>query len=175
MVLTNMLKEVVDPAFHYGIRGLANKGFGTTPPVDILANLQHLYGKSSYQELDAALLRLNQLMNQMQMVKVVIRVIEEVPLLLLANPNKDCTLAYPNLICYALIKLTKTGGIYSKGIERWQKRPPQDCQQWDELSVHIVKYYKRQLTKMGGATMGQEGYGTAMHAAEYLSDEYSLT
>ena len=65
MVLTNMLKEVVDPAFHYGIRGLANKGFGTTPPVDILANLQCIYGKTSYQELNAALICIKKTMNRM--------------------------------------------------------------------------------------------------------------
>ena len=45
MVLTKMFKEVVDPAFHSGNRSLATKGFVTTPPIDILKNLQRLYGK----------------------------------------------------------------------------------------------------------------------------------
>ena len=47
MVLTNIFEEVVEPAFHSGSRGLDTKGFGTTAPVDILANLQRLYGKLS--------------------------------------------------------------------------------------------------------------------------------
>ena len=39
----------------------------------------------------------------------------------------------------------------------------------------MVKDYERQLTKMGGTTMGQEGYGTAMHATEDLSDGELMT
>ena len=109
MVLTKMFEEVIDPIFHYGSRGLDTKGFGTTPPVDILENLQHLYGKPSYQELDAALLHLNKSMNRMQPAEVILRVIEEVQLLPLANPDKDRTLIETNLISYALIKLTKPG------------------------------------------------------------------
>ena len=65
MVLTNMFKEFVDSAFHSRSRGLATKGLGTTPLVEILANLQHLYGKPSYQKCDAALLRLNEPINWM--------------------------------------------------------------------------------------------------------------
>ena len=61
-----MFKEVVLPAFHSGSRGLSTKGFGTTPPVYTLANIQHIYGKPGYQEIDASLIRLNQTMNQMQ-------------------------------------------------------------------------------------------------------------
>ena len=81
----------------------------------------------------------------------------------------------PNLISYALIKLTKTGGVYAKGIEKWQKRPPQDRQKWNKFLVHMVEYYARQLTKTGGTTVGKEGYGTAMHAAEELTNGDSLT
>ena len=82
-------EEVVDPAFHSGSRGLPTKRFGTTPPVDIMANLQRLYGKPSYQELDSALLHLNNQMNRMQPVEVMLRGIEEVQIFLLANPDKD--------------------------------------------------------------------------------------
>ena len=73
MVLTIFFEEVVEPKFHSGSRGLATKVFGTTPPVDILANLQRLYGKPSYRELNAALLLLNKTMNIMQPVEVMIR------------------------------------------------------------------------------------------------------
>ena len=81
-------EEVVDPAFHSGSIGIAIKGFGTTPPVDILANLQQIYGKTIYQELDAALIRLNDPMNIMQPVEVMLRGIKEVCLLNTMKCNK---------------------------------------------------------------------------------------
>ena len=65
--------------------------------------------------------------------------------------------------------------MYSKGIEKWQKRPPQDRRKWAEFSDHMIKDYYQQLNKTGGTTMGQEGYGTAMHGAGYLTDRDSLT
>ena len=82
MVLMNMYKEVFDPEFHSGSRGLATKGFVTTPPVNILAYVQFLYGKTSYQELDNALICLKEPMNRMQPVEVIIIGIEEVQLFL---------------------------------------------------------------------------------------------
>ena len=56
LVLTKIFEEVIELAFQSGSRGLATKGFGNAPLVDILANLQRLYGKPNYQELDTALL-----------------------------------------------------------------------------------------------------------------------
>ena len=47
-----------------------------------------------------------------------LRGIEEVQLFLLANPDEDRALTEPNLISKALIKLTKTGGMYSKDIKK---------------------------------------------------------
>ena len=73
MVMTEISKEVVNPAFHFGRRGLTTKGFVTTPPVDILENIQRLYVKPSYQELNAALLSLNEPMNRIQPVEVMLR------------------------------------------------------------------------------------------------------
>ena len=118
MVLTKIFKNVLDPAFHSRSHGLDTKGFSTTPLVSILENIQRLYGKPCYQELDAALIRLNNPMNQIQPDKVVLRRIEEVQLFLLSNPDKERTLMEPNLIIYKIIKLTKAGGVYAKGIER---------------------------------------------------------
>ena len=43
---------------------------------------------------------------------------EEVKLFLLANPDKYLSLTEPKVISYALIKLTKTGGMYARGIEK---------------------------------------------------------
>ena len=76
-------------------------------------------------------------MNRMEPVEVMVRVIEEVKLLLLANPDENHALTKTNLITYALIKITKTGGIYAKGINKWQKRPPQDRKKWAEFLAHL--------------------------------------
>ena len=62
MVLMNFFEEVVDPASHFGSRGLSTKVLGTMPPVDTLSNLQRLYG-----------IHLNEPMNRMQPVEVMIR------------------------------------------------------------------------------------------------------
>ena len=98
MVLKKIFEEVVDHELQSGSRGLATKGFGTTPPVDILENLQRLYGKPIYQELDTSLLRLNDSVNRMQPVEVMPRRIEEVQLFLVFNPDKDRDLTGPKLI-----------------------------------------------------------------------------
>ena len=89
-----MFEEVVDPAFHSGIRGVAIKGFGTMPPVEILAIPQQIYVKLSYQELDAALIRLNDPMNRMQPVEVMLRGIKEVRLLNTMKYNKTGQVDY---------------------------------------------------------------------------------
>ena len=39
----------------------------------------------------------------------------------------------------------------------------------------MVKHYELQLTKTWGTKMGQESYGTAMHATEDLNDGNFLT
>ena len=78
MVLTKMFEDVFYPAFYSRSCGLTTKGFFRIYQFDIIENLQRLYGKQSYQDLDAALLRLNELINQMQPVEVILRVIEEV-------------------------------------------------------------------------------------------------
>ena len=54
----------------------------------------------------------------MKLAEVMLRGIEEVQLLILANPDEDRALTEPNLISYALIKLTKTGDMYAKEIKK---------------------------------------------------------
>ena len=118
-----MFEDVIDPAFHSGSRGLATRGFGTTSPVDILSNLHHLYGNPSYQELDAALLRLNEPMNMIQPVEFMLCSIKEVQLFPLVNPDKDHALTEPNLIIYSLIKRTKKGGGVCQGHRKMAQTP----------------------------------------------------
>ena len=78
MVFANIFVEVVDTAFHLCSKGLATKALGNTPPVYILANIQRLYGKLIYQELNAVLFRLNEPMNKMKLVEIMLRGIGEV-------------------------------------------------------------------------------------------------
>ena len=87
------------------------------------------------------MLCLNEPMNRMQAVEIMLRVIKEVKLFLLYNPAKERALTEPKLISYALIKLTNTRGMHAKGIEKWQKRPPQDSSKWSELFSHMVEDY----------------------------------
>jgi hypothetical protein len=56
-----LLEQVIDEAYHSGgtVAGLVRRGFGNDEPPDILTRLKHLYGKPSLQELDQALMRLN--------------------------------------------------------------------------------------------------------------------
>ena len=137
-----MFKEVIDPDLHSDSCRMATKGFDTTPPVNILTNLQRLYKKPSYQELDAKLQCLNKPMNRMQPVEVMLRGIKEVQPLLLYNSEEEHALEEPNLSSYALIKTHKTGGMYKKDIEKCQKRRPQDRQKWTKFSARKVEDYE---------------------------------
>ena len=60
--------------------------------------------------------------------------------------------------------------LNAKGVEKWKKMSPCDRRKWAEFLAHMVKYFKRQLTKTGGGTMGQEEYGTSIHTMEELTD-----
>ena len=110
-----IFEEFVNIAFHSGSRGRYTKGFGTSTPVDTLANLQRLYRKPRYQEIDAALLCLNNPTNRMQPVEFMLIWTEELKLFLLSKPDEDRAITKPNLISYAMIELTMTRGMYAKG------------------------------------------------------------
>ena len=107
MVLTKTFKDVIDPAFHKGSRGLATRGFGNPKSYDVLAHMHSIYGKPSLTELEGALLRLNEPIKCSHPVEVMLRRIEEFQIFLLAKPEEDRQLSVPNLIGYALIKLSK--------------------------------------------------------------------
>ena len=124
MILIKTFKDVIDPALHTGSRGLATRVFGNTKPYDILAHMHLLYGKPSLTELEGALLRLNEPMNLSHPIEVMFRGIEEVQIFLLANPEEYHQLSEPNIIEYALIKLSECGGMYAKALERWNKVIP---------------------------------------------------
>ena len=82
----------------------------------------------------------------MQPVEVMIIVIEEVQLFLLANTDKEGSLTEPNIMTYTLIEITKSSGMYAKGVEKWQNRPTQDRRKWAEFLSHMIEDYKGKLT-----------------------------
>ena len=79
---------MIDKAYHTtGNTGIMGDGFGQLTPFEILQWLQKTYGRANIQEIEAKLLQLNNPMDRNLPVKVMIRDIEEVQRLLLANPQ----------------------------------------------------------------------------------------
>ena len=126
MVLTKTLEDFIDPDFHTGSRGLATRVFRNTKPYDVLDHIHAIDGKPSLMELEGALLRLNEPMNRSHPIEVMLRGIEEVQIFILAKPEEYRQLSEPNLIGYALIKLSKCGGMYEKALERRNKVLPKN-------------------------------------------------
>ena len=100
--------------------------------------------------------------------------IEEVQIFLLANPEEDRQLSEPNIIAYALINLSKCGGMYAKALERWNKVLPKNRKKWAIFRKHMINEYELKITEGGDSTMGRE-FRIAMHATDTITDEDSLS
>ena len=91
--LKNVFEQVIDPAFHTGgtagTAGLVRRGFGNEYPLAIIARLCQLYGKPILNDVEQALLCMNQPMEQTQPVEVILRGIEEVQMFLLSHKDDD--------------------------------------------------------------------------------------
>ena len=105
-------------------------------------------------------------------VEVMLRGIKEVQMFFMSDTTEDCTLKESQLITYAIIKLTDTG-LYTEAVERWNGLDPADRSQWAQFCTFIIGQYEQMLRKSGGPTAGQQGYGSAFHAAEERSDDDS--
>ena len=119
--LSLLFERIINEAYHSGgtgAVGLARRGFGNDEPPDIYAWLQRLYGKPTIQELDQALLCLNESMDRNQPVEVMLKSMEEIQMFLMAHPDGDRELSDVNLISYGSIKLAKCGGLHTKAMER---------------------------------------------------------
>ena len=108
-------------------------------------------------------------------VEVMIRDIEDVQRFLLANPTGNMELTDVQLCTHGLIKLSKTGGLYSNATKRWNLKDRTICQQWMEFKTHFIAEYKKMLAENGGKTMGQEEYGTGGAYNAIEDDGSSLT
>ena len=172
-----LFERIIDKAYHSGgtgATGLAIRGFGNDEPPEIMARLQRLYGKPSLQELDQALLRLNDPMDRNQPVEVMLRAMEEIQMFLMAHPDGDREMSDVNLISYGAIKLSKCGGLYTKAMERWQAKASYEKKVWANFRTHYITEYEKLLAEGSGTTLGQDGYGGAFHATE-TTDDNSLT
>jgi hypothetical protein len=61
---------------------------------------------------------------------------------LLASPDEGRQLSEINLIDHALIKLSETGGMYTKALEKWNGRTPQDRKTWAQFRGVMVRQYR---------------------------------
>ena len=114
-------------------------------------------------------------MNVSHPIEVMLRGIEEVQTFLLTNPEEDSQLSEPNLIGYALTKLSKCGGMYEKALKRWSKVIRSNRKKkWAIFRKHMINEYELKITEGGGTEMGQE-FRVAMHMTDTKTEEYSLT
>ena len=94
-------------------------------------------------------------MKRIHPIQVMLRGIEEVQIFLLANPEEYRQLSKPNLIKYALIKLSKCGGMYAKSLEQWNKVIPTNRKKWAIFRKHMINEYELKITEGGDTTTGQ--------------------
>ena len=108
-------------------------------------------------------------------IEVMLQSLEEVQMFLLASQEDNRELTEVNFIEHALIKLSETGGFYTKALENWNGRLLSDQRKWETFRTVMVGEYKFMLAERSVTTIHQEGYGTAFHAKETTRDEESLT
>ena len=92
--------------------------FGLLTAPQIISRMKLNYGKPGIGEIKKAPLRLNDPMDRDMPIEVMLRSLEEVQMFLLASPEENRELKEVNMIDHALIKLSETGGFYTKALEK---------------------------------------------------------
>ena len=128
-------------------------------PYEILKKMRELYGRPTIQEIESKLQQLSTPMDRNLPVEVMIKDVEDVQRFLLANPADKMEMTDVQLCTHGLIKLSKTGGLYAKAIERWHQKDLHIRQQWTDFKTHFIDEYEKLLAAGGGTTLAQEGYG----------------
>ena len=64
---------------------------------------------------------------------------------LMAHPDGDCELINVNLISYAMIKISKCGGLYIKAVEGCQSNTKTYKKTWANFRQHLVAEYENML------------------------------
>ena len=93
-------------------------------------------------------------------VEMMIRDIEDIQIFLLANPADNMELTDVQLCTNGLIKIPKTGGLYTNATEKCNLKDRTIRQQWMEFKTRFIDEYEKMLAANGGTTMGQDVYGT---------------
>jgi hypothetical protein len=170
--LCTTFERCINKNFHTSISsGMGQRGFGNDQPRDIIKRLMTLYGKPTVQELEGTLKRLLNPMEQNDPIKVMLRDIEDVQMFLLAHPEGDKEMLEPQLINYAMIKLSKTGGLYAKGMSCWCQCEPDKWKKWRDFVSFMVQEYEHLQQELDGTTLEQEGYGGAFMGTEGTPDD----
>ena len=94
---------------------------------------------------------------------------------LMVHPYGDRKLSDVNLISYAMIKLSKCGGLYTKAIEWWQINTKEYKKVWENSCQNLIAEYEKLLAEGGGTTLGQERYVMELNTTEATMDESSIT
>ena len=63
---------------------------------------------------------------------------EEVQNFLMAHPDGDRELSYINIIIYVMVKLLKSGGLYTKSIEIWENKNVEDNNIWENFCQDLI-------------------------------------
>ena len=84
-----------------------------------------------------------------------LRTTEKLQIFLMAYPDGYCQLRHINIISYAIIKLSKCGGLYTKSIERWQIKTKEDNNIWTNFRQHLIAEYDNLLAEGLFNTLGQ--------------------
>ena len=167
MALKATFERVIDEAYHTTVNtGLMGDGFGQLTPHEILQKIRQSYGRATIQEVEEQYLKLSLPMDRNLPIEVMIRDIEDVQRFMLATPADRMEQSDVQLCTHGLIKLSKTGGLYAKAVERWGQKDLHIRQSWREFKKHFIEEYEKMLAAGGGTTLGNEGYGGAYNAVE---------
>ena len=84
-----------------------------------------------------------------------LRSIKEVQMFLLVHPKAIQELANTNIISYVIIKLNKTGGIYTKDLKRWNTKAIIDRKTWAKCFQKMMAEFEIIIASGAGPTLDQ--------------------
>ena len=70
------------------------------------------------------------------------------------------------IIMHGLIKLTKTGGLYARAIERWNAKGIAERQSWINFKTHFISEYEKMLVAGGDISISNNGWGAVFNTVE---------
>ena len=120
LTLATILEGLIDTAYYTGATAMGATGLGPLRAPQIISCMQLNYGNPGIGDIKKALLFLNDPMDRNMPIEVMLQSLEEVQIFLLASPEENRELTEVDLIDHALIKLSETGGFYTKALGKWK-------------------------------------------------------